>query len=312
MSASRPSRSVGTPRLITASLPKPQPVRSFGSSRHSDGRNTLYHPPTREHHAGSKPYRPHRQSPRRPYHRSYRQPYWFNPWTFSYQHYGFMPFWHPQPYFYPYYYPQYYAYPACGFGFSWSSGSFGLSLFSYTPAYSTFYYDSWHCGGWGYSRIYHDCWRSGWYGGISYIYNPWPVYRTIYLYDTAPAVINAETVYVTEPSNVVYNTAQPASQTSVAAPAPAVWDSAPAEERAETLANRCFCRCGCNGQRPCVCEYPCGSEYAWQPEDFDLSLDYASYSETLDPETIWLSYANLDYLEADPRVFDRAATAFSR
>lgn len=222
----------------------------------------------------------------------------------------------PAPYAYrPYYHrsfaPVWYGpvvYPASSFfGLSWSSGSFGISVAAYSsPAYCysrTRYYDSWSCGGWGYSSVYYGGWRNNWYGGFSYVYNPWPVYRTYYLYDPPPVVTSTEIVYVTPPATttfVVQNpAAAPAVQQLAASPAPPLqpqtaWDAAPAAERVETAAERCFCACRCNGQRACTCEYPCGSEYAVVDEQFDLSLAYRSYAESLSPEMIWSSYAGLD------------------
>ena len=75
----------------------------------------------------------------------------------------------------------------------------------------------------------------------------------------------------------------------------------------------CFCPCHCNGQRPCICAYPCGAEYAVAREEFDLRLSFASYADTLDPETIWVAYAGLDRvaaLDGDTLYADSAATAY--
>ncbi|MDD4101221.1 MAG: hypothetical protein PHU80_01140 [Kiritimatiellae bacterium] len=216
-----------------------------------------------------------------------------------------MPTWYPLPLYHPYYYP-YAAYPSSGISLSWSAGSFGLSLFSYSPVYRTRYYDSWHCGGRGYSSIYYDGWRSGWYGGISYIYNPLPVYRTVYLYEPAPTVIQTETVYVNQPSTVTYATAQPAAatsqtfvQTNTEVPTTA-WATAPSEERIEALPADYFS----DG-------YSSETAFYDLPEDFalDLRLNYVSYAESLDPETIWLSYSGLDYWDTDTGLYNNAATA---
>ncbi len=212
-------------------------------------------------------------------------------------------------------------YPA-GFGLTWYSGSFGLSIATYAPAHTyTRYYDSWCGGGWGYSSAYYGGWRSGWYGGFSYVYNPWPVYRTYYLYDPYPVT---ETIYVTQPVTETIYVTQPAAATAAVSPAapsvttesyavsaaaapaayaavpaasPSAWDEAPAVSRAEAAATSCFCPCQCNGIRPCTCDYPCGAEYGLRDEEFDLSLGFASYADTLNPETIWSSYAGLDRWE---------------
>ena len=252
-------------------------------SRYTDGRRTVYHAPDRYH----------------PSFHDHRSPYHFDPWAFGYYHHGFTPMWYGPV-----------VYPVSGFGFSWNNGHFGLSVGSYWPTYPcTPYYDSWYGGGWGYSSLYYGGWRHGWYGGFSYIYNPWPVYRTYYLYEPEPVVTRVETVYVTQPATTTYVEATaPAPTTTAAYPsAPAgetgAWESAPAVERVETATSTCFCSCHCNGQRPCTCDYPCGSEYTYDSRAFDLSLDYKSYSESLDPETIWSSYAGFDRYDSEPEPF---------
>ncbi|MDD4017076.1 MAG: hypothetical protein PHV28_03940, partial [Kiritimatiellae bacterium] len=199
----------GMPSRIARKPSSPGPVPSgFGHrspSRYTDGRRAVYHAPDRHHPS---------------FH--HRSPYHFNPWTFGYYHHGFTPMWYGPV-----------VYPVSGFGFAWSNGHFGLSVGSYWPAYTyTPYYDSWYSGGRGYSSLYYGGWRHGWYGGFSYIYNPWPVYRTYYLYEPEPVVTRVETVYVTQPATTTYVEAAPAPATTVAYPsAPAAetgaWESAP-------------------------------------------------------------------------------------
>ena len=267
----------------------------FSGTRHSDGRTAVYRGPERR--------SPHQESFRdghydrdRHDHHNGRPSYHFDPWTFRYTSHAFVPVYYGAPVYAP----------VTGFGVSWGHGSFGFSFSSYWPTYChTRYYDSWHCGGWGYSNLYYDGWRHGWYGGVSYIYNPWPVYRTYYLYEPAP--VYSETVYVTQPAVATTVVATPATVTTAApqttapiitaTPAtaiPEVWEAAPAVQQVETVTEGCFCPCHCNGQRPCICDYPCGSEYAVKDEDFDLSLGFGSYAETLNAESIWTSYAGMD------------------
>ena len=74
----------------------------------------------------------------------------------------------------------------------------------------------------------------------------------------------------------------------------------PAEEHVETPATSY------------LYEDPYGSDYTYQPEYYDLSLDFVSYAEDLDPETIWLSYAGLDYWETDTNQYNRENTAAYR
>ncbi|MEI7899793.1 MAG: hypothetical protein WCK89_06040 [bacterium] len=267
----------------------------FSSSRYTDGRSSVYRAPDRSAHMSH-----YNNGQGRPpdHHQGYHPaPYHYEPYVYHYSHHACSPVWYG-PVVYP---------AGSSFGFSWNDGSFGigLSFSSYSPsyAYSTRYYDSWSCGGWGYSGVYYGGWCDNWYGGFSYVYNPWPVYRTYYLYEPVPVVTRTETVYVTQPPTASYgvqDTApaavvqQPADVVSGPRPTQTVWDAAPAVERAEALSSGCFCPCRCNGQSPCTCYYPCGAEYAVVAEQFTLNLAYSPYAEPLNPETLWASYAGLD------------------
>ena len=306
-------------------------------SRYRDGRYSVYTPPVRHtaaRHIG--PYRPsyhrpdrydhHRHNDRRHHSSFYLGLSIGSGW--------YTPGWYGPAWYGPVYYP------ASGFSFSWSNRRYGLSIWNSGPVYATPYYDSWNCGGWGFSSLYYGGWHSGWYGGVSYIYNPWPVYRATYFYDPVPVVTRTETVYVTQPATqttVVYEepqtyasapaaplSAYPTASTTapllpqpVAAPAiqpeDTMWDAAPAVARIDTETIGCFCSCHCNGQRPCICAYPCGAEYAIVREEFDLGLSFASYADTLDPETIWGSYAGFDRwatLDDGTLYADSAAAAY--
>ena len=279
------------------------------SSRFSDGRSSVYHAPDR--YAAMNHHNNYRGQPDNHHYQGGHHPnYHYNPYHGSYYHNAFSPVWYG-PVVYP---------AGNSFGFSWNNGSWGLS-FGYSPscAYSTRYYDSWSCGGWGYSSVYYGGWRNNWYGGFSYVYNPWPVYRTCYLYDPEPLVVTrTETVYVTQPATTTYVVqnaeAAPVAQPSAyvvteAQPAQPVLEAVPAAPSAEsiqTVVTECLCPCHCNGQRPCTCDYPCGSEYAVANDQFNLSFAYSPYAETLNPETIWSSYAGLDRWETDtePTLFE--------
>ena len=306
-------------------------------SRYRDGRYSVYTPPVRHtaaRHIG--PYRPsyhrpdrydhHRHNDRRHHSSFYLGLSIGSGW--------YTPGWYGPAWYGPVYYP------ASGFSFSWSNRRYGLSIWNSGPVYATPYYDSWNCGGWGFSSLYYGGWHSGWYGGVSYIYNPWPVYRATYFYDPVPVVTRTETVYVTQPATqttVVYeepqtyasapaaplsayptaSTTAPLLPQTVAAPAiqpeDTMWDAAPAVARIDTETIGCFCSCHCNGQRPCICAYPCGAEYAIVREEFDLGLSFASYADTLDPETIWGSYAGFDRwatLDDGTLYADSAAAAY--
>jgi hypothetical protein len=294
----------------------------FSSSRYTDGRSSVYRAPDRDAYRA----RPsdfltfhddRRPSPRR-----------FGRYGHPYRQNAFGPVWYGPV-----------AYPASSYlGFSWSNGSFGLGLSfaSYSPACSTRYYDSWSCGGRGYSDVYYGGWRDNWYGGFSYVHNPWPVYRTCYLYEPEPAV---ETVYVTQPATATYVVESTEAAPVIQPPAPppddqnadaarlvqqpptipvsevpqtqTVCEDTPAVERIGTAATSCFCPCHCNGQRPCTCDYPCGAEYAVVADQFNLSSGYTSYTEKLNPETIWASYAGFDREDSytEPYLFDTTVSA---
>jgi len=193
-----------------------------------------------------------------------------------------------------------------GLGFSWSSGGFSMGFSTYSPAYYSPayayrpYYDSWGYRGWGYSSAYYGGWSSGWYGGFSYVYNPWPVYRTYYLYSPPTQVIYEtaprETIIYRETApqqTIIYQEAPAPQQTIVYLPqtSPAAAQEAPF---APPEGYRCFCECQCNGQAPCTCEYPCGAEYADEHDTYRLSDEFVSYTVSLNPETIWASYAGFD------------------
>jgi len=200
-------------------------------------------------------------------------------------------------------------YPA-GFGVSWSSrGGFGVSLATggFAMSFSTYspyyphrpYYDSWYYRGWGYSSAYYGGWARGWYGGFSYVYNPWPVYRTYYLYTPPTTTVIYETapqtiIYREAPQTVIYQEAAPAPQTLVPQARAHPPAEAPPPGALPEEDYRCFCACRCNWKTPCTCDYPCGAEYASLQETFRLSDDFVSYTVSLNPETIWASYAGFD------------------
>ncbi len=322
-------------RKSRAPLNRPIPGTSLGNShvrqpssphdregfRRDDGRTSLYRPPYGANNRIHQPAFDHRPV-------SYNQPRYYSGYHHGSSHHDSHD-WHNRHACSPVWWGPV-VYPA-GFGFTWNSGSFALSIATYAPVRTyTRYYDSWSCGGWGYTGVYYGGWRSGWYGGFSYVYNPWPVYRTYYLYDPEPLVIRSETVYVTQPTETVYVTqpaetvyvTQPAETVYVTQPAatatpaanpsaapysspapeqaaePAAWEDAPAVPRAETEVTACLCPCQCNGERPCICSYPCGTEYAFSDQEFTLRASYTPYAEALNPESIWSSYAGLDRWDA--------------
>jgi len=196
---------------------------------------------------------------------------------------------------------------------TWNSGNVAVSVSSHSshPAYT---YRPYYCSstwgqhdGWQHSNVYYGGWRSSWYGGFSYMFNPYPVYRTYYLYE------EPQTVVIQQPAQQVVYINQPAPQAAPAQGSVGIFEPPqqpvvaplPAEtQQVENTPAPCFCACKCNGRVPCICEYACGSEFNYSPEAYTL-VDFISYSESLNAELIWSSYAELDR----PEVTDFVAEA---
>lgn len=190
---------------------------------------------------------------------------------------------------------------------TWNSGAVAVSVSTRStyPVYTTYrpYYCSSAWGyhdGWHHSNVYYGGWRSSWYGGFSYMFNPYPVYRTYYLYEEPQPIV------IQQPAQQVVYINQPAQQVAPAQGSIGIFDTpqqpvaAPLPAETQKVANTpapCFCACKCNGRVPCICEYACGSEFNYSPEAYTL-VDFISYSESLNAELIWSSYAELDRPEA--------------
>jgi hypothetical protein len=195
-------------------------------------------------------------------------------------------------------------YPTHAVTTTWGNDHFAFSV-STRSSYPVYTYRPYYCtsawgyhDGWQHSQVYYGGWRSSWYGGFSYAFNPYPVYRTYYLYEEPQTVV----IQQPAPQVIIYNQpAQPVVQNQdfVAAPAVATpATAAPVEQPAVAEEpERCLCACKCNGKVPCICEYECGSEFAYSPQDYTLG-GFVSYSESLNTELIWSSYAGLDRPEA--------------
>ena len=203
-----------------------------------------------------------------------------------------------------------FGYSHVSYSTAWHGGSVTVSVGG--PAYSYYrpYYRPYYCNtgyihdGWYHSSAYYGGWRCNWYGGFSYMFNPMPVYRSYYLYEEPQTIMieqpAPQVVYVNQPVQQVVEHVQqapaiPASETpqlQTALPVTTEAQTAQAQEDAN-----CFCACKCNGRVPCICEYACGSEFAYSPDDYTLK-GFASYSESLNAELIWSSYAGLDRPEA--------------
>jgi hypothetical protein len=195
---------------------------------------------------------------------------------------------------------------------TWYGGPVAVSVSSWSP-YPAYAYRPYYChtgyihSGWHYSSAYYGGWRGNWYGGFSYIFNPTPVYSSYYLYD------EPQTIVVQQPAPQVVYVNPPAlpaepPQESILETAPFTTQPQPALEPATTAQTppadentRCFCACKCNGRVPCICEYACGSEFAYSPADYTLK-GFASYAESLNTELIWSSYAGLDRAEPEALV----------
>ena len=196
-------------------------------------------------------------------------------------------------------------YPASGFGFTWWDNNFAISFSSYSPVrynYHTPYYNSWYYGGCGYSSVYYGGWRRGWYGGLSYVCNPWPVYRTYYLYEPEPivieqpVVIRQEVIVEQEPAPVTETTVIQAAPISYASGYPS--DYMVVEER--TTISQVTDTEDFN-----AAEFD--PEYIYEDQfdpfyydgemlDEELQIGFSSYASSLNPESIWLSYAQLDVM----------------
>jgi hypothetical protein len=144
------------------------------------------------------------------------------------------------------------------------------------------------------------------------MFNPMPVYRTYYLYEEPQTIVieqpAPQVVYVNQPAQQVVEYVQqaPATPASEVPQLQAALPTVTAEEQTAQVQEDvpCFCACKCNGRVPCICQYPCGSEFAYSPDEYTLK-GFSSYSESLSAELIWSSYAGLDR----PEVTDIVAGA---
>jgi hypothetical protein len=218
-------------------------------------------------------------------------------------------------------------YTSTSYTTAWHGGAVTVSVGG--PAYS--YYRPYYCNtgyihdGWHYSSAYYGGWRGNWYGGFSYIFNPFPVYSSYYLYDEPQTIVvqqpAPQVVYVNQPAQPALPPQEPQVVTAnqpvqpALPPQESILDTAtlptqpqPAVEPATTAQTppaeentRCFCACKCNGRVPCICEYACGSEFAYSPDEYTLK-GFSSYAESLNRELIWSSYAGLDRAEPESLV----------
>ncbi len=193
------------------------------------------------------------------------------------------------------------AYPA-GLGFTWWNSNFAISFSTYGPvhySHYTPYYNSWYYGGYGYSSVYYGGWRSGWYGGLSYVFNPWPVYRTYYLYEPEPIVIRQPVIVQQQ---VIVREASPtvAATTAVRA-APVSYAAAGYPPGHIVVEERTTIRAG--GENFSAAGFD--PEYVYEDQfdpfyydgdslDIEFQIGFASYAASLNPESIWISYSGLD------------------
>ena len=200
-------------------------------------------------------------------------------------------------------------YPSASYVTTWHGGYASVSIAA--PVYNT--YRPYYCNtgtihdGWHYSSAYYGGWRNNWYGGFSYSFNPMPVYRTYYLYEEPQTVViqqpEQQVVYANPPAQQVATVSESTPATTPPPP-PILETLTVAKQSSETAPEpRCFCACRCNGRVPCICEYACGSEFAYYPEEYTLK-GFTSYSKSLNPELIWSSYAGLDRIEPEALVVE--------
>ncbi len=194
-------------------------------------------------------------------------------------------------------------YPA-GFGITWWSKRFTLSFSTYSPVYygcHTPYYNSWYYGGYGYSSLYYGGWRSGWYGGLSYVCNPWPVYRTYYFHDPEPVIIERPVIVQNE---IIIEKAQPIVITnSSTVESSSVSNTSPYPDDHIIVEERTTIRSSPEEIASAGIDPEYIYEDRFDPYYYDgdyladeLRIGFASYADTLNPESIWLSYAGLDLL----------------
>jgi len=307
--APRPTVKVSTPFVNNErSSTQPEPTRRVSSmqhdrpqyelntQRHPEPVRTTYHPPD-THNYHSRHYPTHQYNTYRPvtcY--SGRDAFW-NAFSFALV----------APFVAPLYVAQVVdPFPVRTVTTTWQSGSVAVSVSSRSTypvyTYSPYYCSSaWgHHDGWQHSNVYYGGWRSSWYGGFSYMFNPYPVYRSYYLYEEPQTIViqqpAQQVVYINQPVQPVapvqgsLGIFEPQQQ-PVATPPPAE------AKQVEAAPEPCFCACKCNRRVPCICEYACGSEFNYSPEAYTL-VDFISYSESLNAELIWSSYAELDRPEA--------------
>jgi len=151
--------------------------------------------------------------------------------------------------------------------------------------------------------MYYGGWSSGWYGGFSYVYNPWPVYRTYYLYEPAPLVIQQPVII--RQATVVQRERPLETYTSEVQVQPITYISQQNPEQI-VIEERTTIK---DIDQPT--KYPSGEPVAYTSgyTDDDLyetyfyageymreefTLEFSSYATSLNPESIWISYAGLD------------------
>lgn len=203
--------------------------------------------------------------------------------------------------------------------FGWYSPGLALGFstghMGYTPWPATY---GWY-GNWGYhpSSLYYSSfglsWYSGWWGGYYHLHNPWPAYHSYSYYEPAPLVTRTEYVYVQQPASAtIIDSAPVIVEPATTYPTqsyllPETTNNAPViiesplsngdlSSTPTSLIPSCFCACQCNGERPCVCEFPCGMEFAWDPNEFNLHNTFISFTEEPRIEAIWMAYAGLNTL----------------
>jgi hypothetical protein len=282
--ANKKPHTLHTPRFnggnLTSHNKKPvfHPNRNTSSLRHSNNSPSYYNRNNRQ---GSGRYTHNKHNRQR--HNNYFTPAWHGPVVY--------------PSCYRYGYSSSFS---IGFNGNWGSAHISSSRY-YTP-----YYNSYHNRSYGYSSVYYGGWRNNWYGGISYACNPWPVYRTYYLYEPEPIIIEKPVIIRQE---VIVENDQPYEvSTSELQVAPITYSSKYTPDHIvieeHSIIKEANEQLGYEEYNPIEHdpEYIYDDQFVeyYYEGDYlgdEFTLEFASYASSLNPESIWVSYSRLDLIQ---------------
>ncbi len=152
--------------------------------------------------------------------------------------------------------------------------------------------------------MYYGGWRSGWYGGLSYAFNPWPVYRTYYLYEPEPIIIQQPVIV--RQQVIVEQEPAPVTGTTIIQAAPISYATDYSSGHI-VVEERTTIQQVADAQGAEFTPAEFDPEYVYE-DQFDplyyggdifadeLRLGFSSYAISLNPESIWFSYSGLDLI----------------